>query len=56
VVAVPGKAGIDATDPELPVRVRCLQVLRMAELPAGETSLAPEVWRIVADRLRAMLR
>jgi len=49
-------AGIDATDPELPVRVRCLQVLRMAELLAGETSLAPEVRRIVADRLRAMLR
>ena len=49
-------AGIDATDPELPARVRCLRVLRMVELLAGETSLAPEVRRIVADRLRAMLR
>jgi hypothetical protein len=49
-------AGIDATDPQLPVRVRCLQVLRMVELLAGETSLAPEVRGIVADRLRAMLR
>jgi aminoglycoside phosphotransferase (APT) family kinase protein len=49
-------AGVDATDPELPVRVRTLQVLRMLELLAGEASLAPEVRRIVADRLRAMLR
>jgi aminoglycoside phosphotransferase len=49
-------AGIDATDPELPVRVRCLQVLRMVELLAGEPSLAPEVRHIVAERLRAMLR
>ena len=49
-------AGIDATDPELPVRVRCLQVLRMVELLAGETRLAPEVRGIIADRLRSMLR
>ena len=49
-------AGIDATDPELPVRVRSLQVVRMLELLAGETSLAPGVQRIVADRLHAMLR
>jgi hypothetical protein len=49
-------AGVDATDPELPVRVRSLQVLRMLELLAGEASLAPEVRRIVADRLRAVLR
>jgi hypothetical protein len=49
-------AGIDATDPELAVRVRSLQVLRMLELLAGETSLAPDVQRIVAARLRSMLR
>ena len=48
-------AGIDATEPELPVRVHALQVLRMLELLAGETRLAPDVQRIVADRLRAML-
>jgi len=49
-------AGVDVTDPELPARVRSLQVLRMLELLAGEASLAPEVGRIVADRLRATLR
>ena len=49
-------AGIDATDPELPGHVRSLQVLRMLELLAGESSLAPDVQRIVADRLHAMLR
>jgi hypothetical protein len=49
-------AGADATDPELPARVRSLQVLRGLELLAGEASLAPEVGRIVADRLRATLR
>jgi hypothetical protein len=49
-------AGADATDPELPARVRSLQVLRRLELLAGEASLAPEVGRIVADRLRATLR
>jgi aminoglycoside phosphotransferase (APT) family kinase protein len=48
-------AGIDAADPELPARVRSLQVLRMLELLA-ERSLAADVQRIVADRLRAMLR
>jgi hypothetical protein len=35
-------AGIDATDPELPDRVRCLQVLRMLELLADERRLAPD--------------
>jgi aminoglycoside phosphotransferase (APT) family kinase protein len=49
-------AGIDATDPQLPARVRSLQVLRMLELLAGQPSLAPDVQRIVADRLHAMLR
>lgn len=49
-------AGIDATDPELAVRVRSLQVVRMLELLADESSLAPEVQPIVAERLRAMLR
>ena len=34
---------IDATDPELTVRTRSLQALRMLELLAGETNLAPEV-------------
>jgi aminoglycoside phosphotransferase (APT) family kinase protein len=48
--------GIDATDPELAVRVHSLQVLRMLELLADETSLAPEVQPTVAERLRAMLR
>ncbi|MBA3261826.1 MAG: phosphotransferase [Thermoleophilaceae bacterium] len=49
-------AGIDATDPELAVRVRSLQLPRMLELLADTTSLDPDVQRIVADRLRAMLR
>jgi hypothetical protein len=31
-------------------------VLRMLELLAGETTLAPEVQLIVTDRLRTMLR
>jgi hypothetical protein len=31
-------------------------MVRMLELLAGETSLAPGVQRIVADRLHAMLR
>jgi hypothetical protein len=31
-------------------------VLRMLELLTGETSLAPDVQRIVADRLRSMLQ
>jgi aminoglycoside phosphotransferase len=47
-------AGIDATDPELPVRIRALQVLRMLELLAGE-SLDAGVRRIVADRLRTTI-
>ena len=47
-------AGIDATDPRLPVRVRALQLLRMLELLAGP-SLTPEVHGIVADRLHGML-
>lgn len=49
-------AGVDATDPQLPVRVRSLQVLRMLELLGGGTGLTTEVQRILADRLRAMLR
>jgi aminoglycoside phosphotransferase (APT) family kinase protein len=48
-------AGIDATDPQLPVRVRALQLLRMLELLAAESRLEPEVQGIVADRLRSML-
>jgi aminoglycoside phosphotransferase (APT) family kinase protein len=49
-------AGIDPADPLLPARVHALQVLRMLELVADETSLSPDVRRVVADRLRAMLR
>jgi aminoglycoside phosphotransferase (APT) family kinase protein len=49
-------AGIDATDPQLPVRVHSLQVLRMLELLAGDTSLDPDIQHIVAARLRAQLR
>jgi aminoglycoside phosphotransferase (APT) family kinase protein len=49
-------AGIDPSDPQLPARVHALQVLRMLELVADETSLSPDVRRVVADRLRAMLR
>lgn len=49
-------AAIDAADPELPDRVRSLQVLRMLELLAGETRLGPDVRRILAERLRDMLR
>jgi aminoglycoside phosphotransferase (APT) family kinase protein len=48
-------AGIDATDPDLPGRVGALQVLRMLELLAGGSGLAPPVQRILADRLRTML-
>jgi aminoglycoside phosphotransferase (APT) family kinase protein len=48
-------AGIDATDPELPARIRSLQVLRMLELLVGETDLGADVQRILADRLRGML-
>jgi aminoglycoside phosphotransferase (APT) family kinase protein len=44
------RAGIDPTDPQLPDRVRSLQVLRMVELLAGDTRLDPEIQRIVADR------
>jgi aminoglycoside phosphotransferase (APT) family kinase protein len=49
-------AGIDPTDPQLPARVHALQVLRMLELVSDETSLSPDVQRVVADRLQAMLR
>jgi aminoglycoside phosphotransferase (APT) family kinase protein len=49
-------AGIDPTDPQLPARVHALQVLRMLELVTDETGLSPDVRRVVADRLRAMLR
>jgi aminoglycoside phosphotransferase (APT) family kinase protein len=49
-------AGIDATDPQLPARVRSLQVLRMLELLAGQTTFTPDVQRIVAGRLQALLR
>ena len=37
-------------------RLHALQVLRMLELVADETSLSPDVGRIVAARLRATLR
>jgi aminoglycoside phosphotransferase (APT) family kinase protein len=49
-------AGIHPTDPQLPARVHALQVLRMLELVTDETGLSPDVRRVVADRLRAMLR
>jgi aminoglycoside phosphotransferase (APT) family kinase protein len=49
-------ADIDPTDPQLLARVHALQVLRMLELVTDETSLSPDVRRVVADRLRAMLR
>jgi aminoglycoside phosphotransferase (APT) family kinase protein len=45
-------AGIEADDPDLPDRLRSLQVLRMLELLAG-SSLAPEVRPIVAAKLRS---
>jgi aminoglycoside phosphotransferase (APT) family kinase protein len=44
-------AGVDAADPDLPERLRALQVLRMLELVAGKI-LESGVARIVADRLR----
>jgi aminoglycoside phosphotransferase (APT) family kinase protein len=47
-------AGIDTSEPDLSLRVRTLQVLRMLELLAGD-GLTPDVRRIVADRLRTML-
>jgi aminoglycoside phosphotransferase (APT) family kinase protein len=49
-------AGIDPSDPQLPARVHALQVLRMLELVTDEASLSPDVRRVVAARLRAMLR
>ena len=45
-------AGIDASDRRLADRVRSLQLLRMLELLADPTSLAPGVRNVVADRLR----
>jgi hypothetical protein len=33
-----------------------LQILRMLDLLRGDTSLQPELQRVVADRLRTMLR
>lgn len=48
-------AGIDATDPELPLLVQSLQLLRMLELLAGDT-LGPDVRAIVAARLHATIR
>lgn len=49
-------AGVDTTDPQLPLRVRLLQVLRMLELLSSKSSLGPDVQRVVADRLRNTLR
>ncbi len=49
-------AGIDATDAQLPMRVRTLQVLRMRELLSTTTTLSPDLQHVVADRLRATLR
>ena len=48
-------AEIEATDPQLDARVRALQVLRMLELLADGTDLAPDVQRVRADRLHRML-
>jgi len=49
-------AGIDATDAQLPIRVRTLQVLRMLELLSATATLSPGVQHVVADRLQATLR
>jgi aminoglycoside phosphotransferase (APT) family kinase protein len=48
-------AEVDTNDPELPVRIRSLQLLRMLELLAGD-SLGPGIRRIVANTLRTSLR
>lgn len=49
-------AGIDPADPDLPGRVRSLQVLRMLELLAPGSSLDPGIQDIVTNRLQAELR
>ena len=49
-------AGIDAEDPQLPIRVHALQVLRMLEKLADGPGLDRGVAAIVLDRLPAMLR
>jgi aminoglycoside phosphotransferase (APT) family kinase protein len=49
-------AGIDPSDQQLSARVHSLQVLRMLELVADETSLSPDVRRVVTNRLQVMLR
>jgi hypothetical protein len=46
--------GIHATEPDFAARIRALQVIRMLELLAADT-LAPDIARIVADRLHATL-
>jgi hypothetical protein len=46
--------GLIANDPDLPDRVRSLQVLRMLELLAG-SSLSSEVRGVVAAKLRSIL-
>jgi hypothetical protein len=47
-------ARVQTGDPDLPDRIRALQVLRMLELLAG-SSLAPEVRPTVAASLRSSL-
>ncbi|WP_107659743.1 phosphotransferase family protein [Nocardia suismassiliense] len=48
-------AGFDSTDPELPLRIEALQILRMLELLAEKPDLAPVVRDVVHERLLAML-
>ncbi len=52
---IPGRAGIDANDPDLVARIRSLQLLRMLELLA-DGSLGAAVRRTVANRLHTVLR
>lgn len=48
-------AGVDARDPELSERVELLQILRMLELLADDSTLDTGIRRIVASRLGAAL-
>lgn len=49
-------AEIDADEPQLPARIRAIQMLRMLELIADPNALGSDIRRILVDRLQAMLR
>lgn len=49
-------AAVDPADPDLPDRIRSLQVLRMLELLADETRLSLGIRGIMTDRLLSMVQ